>query len=58
VRTVLKGFKEWTSFIKESWEKLLYWSSLWDDFVQEELRDDNMNGGQPKNDDENLDILC
>jgi hypothetical protein len=41
VRMTLKGFtKEWTSFIKGivAREKLLDWSRLWDDFVQEELR--------------------
>jgi hypothetical protein len=40
VRTALKGFtKEWTPFIKGivAREKLLDWSRLWDDFVQEEL---------------------
>jgi hypothetical protein len=46
VRTTLKGFiKEWTSFIKGfvAHEKLLDWSRLWDDFVQEELRDEELN---------------
>jgi len=57
VRMVLKGFrKEWTPFIKGivAREKLLNWSRLWDDFVQEELRNEDLNGGQHKNDDENL----
>jgi hypothetical protein len=56
VRTTLKGFKEWTSFIKGvmAREKLLDWSTLRDDLVQAELRDEEMNGGKYKNDNENL----
>jgi hypothetical protein len=57
VRTALKGFtKQWTPFIKGimAREKLPDWTRLWDDFVQEELRDEDMNGGRYKNDDENL----
>jgi len=57
VRTMLKGFgKEWTLFIKGimEQEKLLDWSRLWDDFVQEELQDEELNGGHQKNDDEKL----
>jgi hypothetical protein len=57
VRTTLKGFtKEWTPFIKGivAREKLPDWSRLWDDFVQEELRDEELNGGRHKNDDENV----
>jgi hypothetical protein len=57
VRMTLKGFmKEWTSFIKGimARENLPDWSRLWDDFIQEELRDEELNGGRHKNDDENL----
>jgi hypothetical protein len=57
VRTTLKGFtKVWTPFIKVvvALEKLPDWSRLWDDFVQEELRDEELNGGRYKNDDKNL----
>jgi hypothetical protein len=57
VRTTLKGFtKEWTSFIKGvvAREKLPDWSRLWDEFVQEELQDEELNGDMHKNDDENL----
>jgi hypothetical protein len=35
-------------------ENLPDWSRLWDDFVQEELRDEELNGGRYKNDDENV----
>ena len=38
----MKGFtKEWKPFIKGvvSRDKLLDWNRLWDDFIQEELRD-------------------
>jgi hypothetical protein len=34
-------------------EKLPDWSRLWDDFVQEEFRDEELNGGRHKKDDEN-----
>jgi hypothetical protein len=47
-RTMLKGFtKELTPFIKGvvGQEKLPDWSRLWDDFIQEELRDEKLNGG-------------
>jgi hypothetical protein len=57
VRTTLKGFtKEWTPFIKGvmAREKLPDWSRLWDDFVQEELRDEEMNGGRHKKDEDNV----
>jgi hypothetical protein len=57
VRMALKGFtKQCTSFIKGivARENLLDWSRLWDDFVQEELRDEELNGGRHKNDNENL----
>jgi hypothetical protein len=60
VRTPLNGFgKEWTLFIKGivSREKLLDWSRLWNDFVQEELRDEEMNGGRYTNDNENLALV-
>ena len=56
VRTTLKGFtKEWTPFIKGvvAREKLPDWSRLWDDFVQEEIWDEELNGGKHKKDDEN-----
>jgi hypothetical protein len=59
VRMMLKGFrKEWTPFIKGimAREKLPDWSRLWDDFIQEELRDEDLNGGRHKNDDENLSL--
>jgi hypothetical protein len=55
VRMTLKGFtKEWTPFIKGivAREKLHDWSRLWDDFVQEELQDEDLNGGRYKNDGE------
>jgi hypothetical protein len=35
-------------------EKLPDWSKLWDDFVQDEFRDEELNGGRYKNDDENI----
>jgi hypothetical protein len=57
VRTALKGFrKECTPFIKGivAREKHPDWSRLWDDFIQEELRDEDLNGGRYKNDDENI----
>jgi hypothetical protein len=57
VRTTLKGFtKEWTLFIKGvvAREKFPDRSRLWDDFVQEELRDEELNGGKYKKDDENI----
>jgi hypothetical protein len=43
VRMTLKGFmKQWTSFIKGimAREKLPDWTRLWDDFIQEELQDE------------------
>jgi len=55
VRTTLKGFtKEWTLSIKGimAQEKFPNWSRLWDDFAQEELQDEDLNGGRYKNDDE------
>jgi hypothetical protein len=57
VRTTLKGFMNaWTLFIKGvvAHEKLPDWSRLWDEFVQEELRDEELNGGRHKVDDENV----
>jgi hypothetical protein len=57
VRTPLKGFtKQWTPFIKGivAREKLPDWTRLWDDFFQEELRDEDLNGGRYKIEDENL----
>ena len=45
VRIALKGFiEEWKPFIKGivSREKLLDWNRLWDDFIQEELRDKDL----------------
>jgi hypothetical protein len=45
VRTTLKGSsKQWKPFIKGvvSREKLPDWNKLWDDFIQEELRDDDL----------------
>jgi hypothetical protein len=56
VSTTLKGFtKEWTSFIKGVVlrENLHEWSRLWDDFDQEELRDEQTNRGRHKKDHEN-----
>lgn len=56
VRTALKGFtKQWTTFIKgiTAHEKLPNWGWFWDDFVQEELRDGDLHGGQTKNDEKN-----
>jgi hypothetical protein len=60
VRTTLKGFtKQWISFIKGivAREKLHDWTRLWDDFIQEELRDEDFNGGRHKIDDENLALV-
>ena len=57
VRMTLKGFtKEWTLFIEGivAHEKLPDWSRLWDDFVQEELWDEELNRDRYKNDDENV----
>jgi hypothetical protein len=51
VRMTLKGFmKQWTPFIKGivACENLPDWSRLWDDFVQEELRDEELNGGRTR----------
>jgi hypothetical protein len=51
----LKVFrKEWTLFIKGvmAHEKLPDWSRLWDDFVQEELQDEELNGGKHKVEDD------
>jgi hypothetical protein len=56
VRMTLKRFmKECTPFIKGvvAREKLHDWSRLWDDFVQVELRDEDLNGGRHKKDDKN-----
>jgi hypothetical protein len=60
VRMTLKGFtKEWTPFIKGIIvrDKILDWSRFWDDFIQEEIQDEYMNGGSHKNDDENLSLV-
>jgi hypothetical protein len=57
VRMALKGFrKEWTPFIKRTVarETLPDWSRLWDDFIQEELRDEKLNWCKSKVDDENV----
>jgi hypothetical protein len=35
-------------------EKLPDWSRLWDDFVQEELQDEELNGGRHKKDEDNV----
>jgi hypothetical protein len=51
-KMTLKGFmKEWTLFIKGivARENLPNWSSLWDDFIQEEFRDEELNRGRHKN---------
>ena len=60
VRKKLKGFrKEWTSFFKGIMEreKILDWSRMWNDFVLEELQDEDLNGGQYKNNDENVSLV-
>jgi hypothetical protein len=60
VRKKLKGFrKEWTPFFKGIMEreKILDWSRMWDDFVLEELQDEDLNGGQYKNNDENVSLV-
>lgn len=57
MRTTLKGFtKQWTPFIKGivARENLPNWVRLWDDFVQEKLRDEELCGGLVKNDEKNL----
>jgi len=50
--------KQWTPFIKGiiECENLADWSRLWDDFIQKELQDGELNGGWHKNDDDNLDL--
>jgi len=48
VRISSKGFiEEWKPFIKGiiAKEKIPYWVRLWDEFIQEELRDEDL---QPK----------
>jgi hypothetical protein len=58
VRTTLNGFtKPWAPFVKGivAREKLPDWERLWDDFIQEEIREESLHGGQQKgDDDENL----
>jgi hypothetical protein len=59
VRMELKGFmKEWTSFIKGivARECSLIGQGCGMNFVQEELRDEDLNGGRHKNDDENISL--
>jgi hypothetical protein len=56
VRTALDGFsKPWTPFIKGivAREKLPDFDRLWDDFIQEEIREESL-AGQQVGDDENL----
>jgi hypothetical protein len=48
VRISLKGFtKEWKVFVKclVGPERLPYWSRLWDDFTQEEIREGSLSSG-------------
>jgi hypothetical protein len=59
VRMIFKGFtKQRMAFIKGimACEKILDWTRLWDEFVWEELLDEDSNGGQYKNDDENISL--
>jgi hypothetical protein len=56
VRTTLNGFtKPWAPFIKGivAPETLPKFDRLWDDFIQEEIREESL-VGQQKGDDENL----
>jgi hypothetical protein len=56
VRTALNGFtKPWAPFIKGivARETLPKFDRLWDDFIQEEIREESL-AGQQKGDDENL----
>jgi hypothetical protein len=56
VRTALNGFsKPWAPFIKDivAQEKLPNFDMLWDDFIQEEIREESL-AGQQVGDDENL----
>jgi len=60
LRMELKGFrKEWTPFIKGimTQETLPDWSRLWDEFIQEGIQDEDLNGVRHKNDDENIDFF-
>lgn len=58
VRTALNGFtKQWTSFVKGivAREKLPDWERLWDDFIQEEIWEESLQGSQRRgNDQENI----
>jgi hypothetical protein len=60
VRTTPNGFtKSWASFVKGimARENLTDWERLWDDFIQEEIREESLYGGQRKgDDDENLSL--
>jgi len=60
VRTALNGFtKPWAPFVKDivAREKLPNCERLWDDFIQEEIWEESLYGGQRKgDDDENLSL--
>ena len=55
MRIALKGFTpEWKPFIKGivARDKLPHWNRLWDDFIQEELRDEDLHLKKRASDDD------
>ena len=62
VRTALNGFSgKWNTFLKGvvSRENLPNWERMWDDFVQEEIHDEALEGKQTQgeNSEENVSLL-
>ena len=61
VRIALNGFSgAWNTFVKGvvSREHKPSWERVWDDFIQEETREESLYGNQQKGDDEENDALA
>ena len=55
VTIALNSFtKQWANFVKgiAARENLPNWERLWDDFIQEEIQEESLYGGQQEGDDE------